>query len=111
MPDTTIDGGTHIGVETPKVWLTRRSALKGAAALAGLATVGTPAINTFAAGTGDQTGANGGRKANVLLMHGIWADGSSWSRVIPILQERGHNVVAAQLGLKSLAEDVAWTKH
>jgi hypothetical protein len=39
------------------------------------------------------------------------ADGSSWRKVIPILQERGHNVVAVQLGLKSLAEDVAWTKH
>ena len=40
---------------------------------------------------------------NVVLVHGAWADGSSWSRVIPLLQARGFNVVAAQLPLTSLA--------
>ena len=45
--------------------------------------------------------------ANVLLVHGAWADGSSWAGVIPLLRERGHTVVAVQLALNSLADDVA----
>jgi pimeloyl-ACP methyl ester carboxylesterase len=33
---------------------------------------------------------------NIVLVHGAWADGSSWSKVIPLLQARGFNVVAVQ---------------
>ena len=44
---------------------------------------------------------------NVVLAHGAWADGSSWSRMIAPLQERGLNVFAAPLPLTSLSEDVA----
>jgi hypothetical protein len=56
MLENAIDDGVQIRVETPKVGLTRRSALKGAAAgLAGLVTIGTPAITTFAASPGEQT--------------------------------------------------------
>ena len=33
---------------------------------------------------------------NVVLVHGAWADGSSWSEVIPILQAAGLNVTAVQ---------------
>jgi pimeloyl-ACP methyl ester carboxylesterase len=47
----------------------------------------------------------------VLLVHGAWVDGSSWSQVIAILQQRGYRVVSVQLPLTSLAEDVAWTRH
>jgi pimeloyl-ACP methyl ester carboxylesterase len=50
-------------------------------------------------------------KTNVVLVHGAWADGSSWSRVIPILQKNGLNVVAAQLPLSSIDADVAVTKN
>jgi len=46
---------------------------------------------------------------NVILVHGAWADGSSWSRVIPLLEARGLNVTAVQLPLTSLADDVATT--
>ena len=42
---------------------------------------------------------------NILLVHGAWADGSSWSKVIPLLRADGYNVVAVQLPLTSLAED------
>lgn len=42
-----------------------------------------------------------------MLVHGAWADGSSWSRVIPLLEADGYQVVAAQLPLTSLAEDDA----
>lgn len=48
--------------------------------------------------------------ANVVLVHGAWSDGSSWSEVIPLLQEAGHEVVAVQNPLTSLADDVANTR-
>jgi pimeloyl-ACP methyl ester carboxylesterase len=44
---------------------------------------------------------------NVVLVHGAWADGSSWSKVIPLLEARGLHVVAVQLPLTSLSDDVA----
>src|SRR5215510_10249785 len=47
---------------------------------------------------------------NIVLVHGLWADGSSWNKVIPILQNAGHRVIAVQLAERSLAEDVATVK-
>ena len=44
---------------------------------------------------------------SVVLVHGAWADGSSWSKVIGPLQAEGIRVVAAPLPLTSLADDVA----
>ena len=44
---------------------------------------------------------------NVVLVHGAWANGSSWSKVIPLLEARGFHVVAAQMPLTSLQEDDA----
>ncbi|MFM0221347.1 alpha/beta fold hydrolase [Paraburkholderia dipogonis] len=44
---------------------------------------------------------------NAVLVHGAWADGSSWSKVIEGLKEQGINAVAAPLPLTSLGEDVA----
>jgi pimeloyl-ACP methyl ester carboxylesterase len=48
---------------------------------------------------------------NIVLVHGAWADGSSWAKVIPLLEERGLHVVAVQNPLSSLADDVAATKR
>jgi len=48
---------------------------------------------------------------NVVLVHGAWADGSSWAKVIPLLQKVGLHVVAVQNPLTSLADDVAATKR
>jgi pimeloyl-ACP methyl ester carboxylesterase len=48
---------------------------------------------------------------SVVLIHGAWADGSSWSKVIPRLEAKGLNVVAVQLPLTSLADDVATVKR
>ena len=48
---------------------------------------------------------------NIVLVHGAFADGSSWSRVIPLLQARGYNVIAVQNPLSSFADDVAATKR
>jgi pimeloyl-ACP methyl ester carboxylesterase len=50
-------------------------------------------------------------KINIVLVHGIGFDGSSWSKVIPILQSAGHKVIAVQLPLHSLADDVATVKR
>ncbi|WP_410811394.1 alpha/beta fold hydrolase [Micromonospora sp. 067-2] len=46
---------------------------------------------------------------NVVLVHGAYADGSSWSDVIPILQRAGLTVTAVQNPLTSLSDDVAAT--
>src|ERR1039457_4351643 len=43
----------------------------------------------------------------VVLVHGAWANSSSWSKVIPLLEAKGLHVVAVQLPLTSLADDVA----
>jgi pimeloyl-ACP methyl ester carboxylesterase len=47
------------------------------------------------------------KPTTVVLVHGLWADGSSWSKVIPLLQQRGLKVVAVQLPRTSLADDAA----
>jgi pimeloyl-ACP methyl ester carboxylesterase len=44
---------------------------------------------------------------NVILVHGAWADGSSWAKIIPLLTARGLHVTAVQLPLTSLADDAA----
>jgi pimeloyl-ACP methyl ester carboxylesterase len=48
---------------------------------------------------------------NIVLVHGAWADGSSWSKIIPLLVERGFNVVAVQNPLTSLQDDVTATQQ
>ena len=49
-------------------------------------------------------------KPSIVFVHGIWADGSSFSKLIPALQAEGREVIAAQYGLDSLAGDVAAVK-
>jgi pimeloyl-ACP methyl ester carboxylesterase len=44
---------------------------------------------------------------NIVLVHGAWADGSSWSAVIQHLQADGYHVTAPQFALTKLADDVA----
>ena len=46
---------------------------------------------------------------NIVLVHGAFADGSCWAKVIPILEARGFHVVAVQNPLSSLSNDVAAT--
>ncbi|MDE1994527.1 MAG: alpha/beta hydrolase [Rhizobiaceae bacterium] len=48
---------------------------------------------------------------NIILVHGAWADGSSWSKLIPLLNAKGFNVVAVQLPLTSLADDAATVRR
>ena len=48
---------------------------------------------------------------NIVLVHGGWADGSGWSKQIPILRDAGYNVIAVQLPTHSLADDVETVKR
>src|SRR5271169_4921654 len=50
-------------------------------------------------------------KTNVVLVHGAWADGSSWGKVIPLLQDKGFDVTGVQLPLTSLTDDIAVTRN
>jgi pimeloyl-ACP methyl ester carboxylesterase len=47
---------------------------------------------------------------SVVLVHGAFADGLCWSKVIPLLRAKDLNAVAVQNSLNSLADDVAATK-
>jgi len=48
-----------------------------------------------------------GSKGNIVLVHGAWANGSSWDGVIQRLQAEGYNVIAPNFALGALAGDVA----
>src|ERR1700757_3054175 len=50
-------------------------------------------------------------KPSIVLVHGAFADGSSWNKVIHLLEAEGFTVTAVQNPLKSLSEDVATTKR
>jgi len=50
-------------------------------------------------------------KPSIVFCHGIWADGSCFNKVIPTFQAEGHEVIAAQYGLDTLAGDVATVKR
>jgi len=71
------------------------------------ATLGTAALASTAAPS-DMAAAP---KPTVVLVHGAFADGSTWSQVIPLLQAKGLKVVAVQNPLTSLAADVAATRR
>jgi pimeloyl-ACP methyl ester carboxylesterase len=51
------------------------------------------------------------QKPTIVLVHGAFADASSWNKVIPILQGDGYMVTAVQIPLSSLSDDVAATKR
>src|SRR5262245_14068253 len=51
------------------------------------------------------------KKPTIIFVHGLWADGSSWSKVIPALVEKGYPVMAVQNPTTSLDDDVAATRR
>ena len=51
------------------------------------------------------------KNANILLVHGAWADGSCWRKVLLLLKAKGYNATAAQIPLTSLADDIAVTQR
>ena len=46
---------------------------------------------------------------SIVLVHGAWADGSSWDKVVPMLEAKGYNVTAVHLPLTTTADDIAAT--
>jgi pimeloyl-ACP methyl ester carboxylesterase len=48
---------------------------------------------------------------NIVLVHGAWADGSSWTKVIPLLEKKGFHVTAVHLPFTTLAEDAATVRR
>src|SRR5271155_512986 len=61
--------------------------------------------------TGASAQASKATVKNIVFVHGAWADGSSWSKLIPLLEAKGLHVVAVQNPLTSLVDDVATTKR
>jgi len=57
------------------------------------------------------TATNANSATNIILVHGAWADGSSWGRVIPILKSAVRKVISVQLPLHSLSDDVTTVKR
>jgi len=51
------------------------------------------------------------KHANIMLVHGAWADGSCWSKVILLLQAKGFTVTSAQIPLTSLEKDIEVTRR
>ncbi len=51
------------------------------------------------------------RKPSVVFAHGLWADGSCYSKVIPALIADGHEVVSTQNSLDTVEGDVATVKR
>jgi pimeloyl-ACP methyl ester carboxylesterase len=68
-------------------------------------------IASFAGALHAQSAHSSAAKPTIVLVHGAFADGSSWQRVIPILQRDGYTVIAVQNPLTSLAADVETTKR
>jgi pimeloyl-ACP methyl ester carboxylesterase len=93
--------------------LSRRHMLQGSgAALAALGLLGTTGFgNPGSVQASEKEDANserhGSAKPNIVLVHGAWADGSSWSAVIERLQKAGYNVTAPQFPLTALADNLA----
>src|ERR1700750_95808 len=94
-----------------KTDLERRTFLRTIAAAFGAAFTSTVLSRHAAAqqiGTTDATAPDHSKgRATIVLAHGAWADGSSWSAVIRPLQSMGLPVIAAPLPLTSLTDDVA----
>ena len=65
---------------------------------------------SFGGATMAQAGSAGAAK-NVVLVHGAFADDSSWSKIVPLLKAKGFRVTTAGNPLTSFADDVAATKR
>jgi pimeloyl-ACP methyl ester carboxylesterase len=80
-----------------------RSTLSSGIHLAFALLPGVPVVN--------QSFASDAAVKNVVLVHGAFADGTSWSKVIPLLRAEGYHVIAVQNPLTSLPDDVAATRR
>jgi len=78
--------------------------------MATMAVVSTVGLYSFGGVAMAQGGSTGAAK-NVVLVHGAFADDSSWSKIVPLLKAKGFRVTTAGNPLTSFADDVAATKR
>ncbi len=92
---------------------TRRNFFKFlGAGTAATALLGQNMLSAHAASTQSVTESNHeGAGINVLLVHGAYVDASSWNKVIPLLQQRGYTVLAVQIPMSSLQDDIVVTRQ
>lgn len=71
------------------------------------------AIALFASGRASAAAetSSGSAPTSIVLVHGAFADGSAWARVIPRLQQQGYRVIAVQNTLTSQSADIATTRR
>jgi pimeloyl-ACP methyl ester carboxylesterase len=90
----------------------RRSSLLLTLSMLALSVVGANPAQVDAQTKGDVMKINDeAAKPNIVLVHGAYADGTSWSKVIALLQARGYHVISVQNPTTSLADDVAATER
>jgi len=90
-----------------------RKAMASVGALIVSAVAAVLVVPTFASAGGQPAGdgfGQSGAKPTIVLVHGAWADGSSWDEVIPILQHEGYTVDAPPNLLTGLTSDSAYLK-
>jgi pimeloyl-ACP methyl ester carboxylesterase len=75
----------------------------GILVLVGISFVGSNAVT--------QTGGSMDTKPTIVFVHGLWADGSSWNKVINPLVDKGYKVISVQNPTTSLEDDVTATKR
>jgi pimeloyl-ACP methyl ester carboxylesterase len=78
------------------------------AALLGLVALSVAGSSSVAATSRRLAGAHHAARPTIVLVHGAWADGSSWAAVIRRLQRRGYTVAAPPNPLRGLAADSAY---
>ncbi|WP_310391317.1 alpha/beta hydrolase [Hymenobacter sp.] len=93
----------------------RRFSLTGLLLAASFSTLFAQSLLTSRVHSGTPSGAVGDSRAaakpTIVLVHGAFADGTSWQHVIPLLEHDGYTVIAVQNPLTSLAADVETTKR
>lgn len=92
--------------------VSRRAGLRGVvlAAFSLLAWMSCPEAARASEGARPTTSGADTNRPVVVLVHGAWADGSSWSKVISRLQADGYTVVAPAIRMASLSDDIAATR-
>src|SRR5215467_4695775 len=68
-------------------------------------------ISILISSTFAQTGGSMSKKATIVFVHGLWADGSSWGKLINPLVDKGYEVISVQNPTTSLEDDVTATKR
>jgi len=88
-----------------------KSITKIAALLAGTASIICSSFATINHNPDSLSATRETEKPTIVLIHGAFADGSSWNKVIPILQKEGYKTIAVQNPMTSLGDDVAFTER